>query len=281
MSAAPGLPRFVRLLLALGAGGGPAAAEYAARLADLFEIPLDALYIEDEELLAVAGLPFVREVSWLGLRRPLLDPAGLERELRRQAVRLERQLRSALAGGRVPCRFEVVRGRTAVALGGALRPGDLLVLSRELGPVTGPGRLGSGVRAVLEGAWSALLLLDEVLPVPSGPVTTWYDASPAGERSLTLALRLAQGQGRRLRVLLPAAATAVEMAELRRRVRPEATVPTELIRLSPAADPLAQLAALRGGLLVLADRSLALSGARLEELLWRSRTPLLLFRMPG
>jgi hypothetical protein len=51
--------------------------------------------------------------------------------------------------------------------------------------------------------------------------------------------------------------------------------------LAPAADTLAAIASLRGGLLVLPAPPLGLTGVRLEQLLRRVRTPLLLLRMAG
>ena len=274
---APAPPAFARLLLALGATGGRASVEFSAHLAGLLRIPMDTLFIEDEELLGVAALPVAREISRLGVMMPGLDLGRMERELRRQATRLEQLARRCQASG-VESRFRVVRGRTAVELSGALRPGDCLVLSRELGPMTGPGGVGSAVRSVLTAAWSALLLMDEHLPVPASPVTTWYDGSPASEVALLLAQRLAQASGQRLHVMLPAAGAAGR--ELRRRAQRHAAGAVFSV-LAPAADTLAAIASFRSGLLVLPAPPLGLTGARLEQLLRRVRTPLLLLRMAG
>lgn len=275
---APAPPPFARLLLALGATGGRAAVEFSAHLAGLLRIPMDTLFIEDEELLSVAALPVAREISRLGVMMPGLDLGRMERELRRQATRLEQLARRCQASGGLESRFRVVRGQTAVELRGALRPGDCLVLSRELGPMTGPGGVGSAVQSVLTAAWSALLLMDENLPLPASPVTTWYDGSPASEVALLLAQRLAQARGQRLHVMLPAAGATGRELHLRAQRHAAGAVCSVL---APAADTLAAIASLRGGLLVLPAPPLGLTGARLEQLLRLVRTPLLLLRMAG
>jgi hypothetical protein len=270
---------FARLLLALGAGGGRVSVEFAARLSSQLALPLDALFIEDEELLAVAALPVTREVSRLGFTLPRFEPARLERDLRRHAARLERELQAVLGGAATRHRFEVVRGRTEVSLGQALRPGDLLVLSREFGPFSGPGRLGSAVRTALDAHWSGLLLMDETTPPLPGPVVAWYDSSPASERVLRLAHRLAAAQGRPMRVLLPAAGDPrPSESELQQLALAFAVPVPQLQRLSHADELSTQLTALRAGLLVLPDRVAEATGMPLEQFLSRLRVPLVLLR---
>jgi hypothetical protein len=272
---------FERLLLALGASGGPASLEFSASIAALLQIPMEALFIEDEELLGMAALPVAREVSRLGVTLPGFDLSRLERDLRRQAVRLERLARDFLARGGIEGRFKVVRGRTAVALAGALQPGDLLVLSRELGPLMGPGGIGSTVRASMSTAWSALLLPDSVAPIIPGPVTTWFDRSPSSEQALRLAERLSAGQGGRLRIILPSIEDASAAGLLLRAAGPRTAGRLDFSRLAPGEDPLERIAAIRSGLLVLPAPALGLDGPRLDRLLLRIRTPLLLFRSAG
>lgn len=269
---------FERLLLALGATAGAASVEFSASIAALLHIPMEALFIEDEELLATAALPVAREVSRLGVALPALDLSRLERDLRRQADRLERLASGLRARGGIDGRFKVVRGPTSAALTGALRPGDLLVLSRELGPLTGPGGVGSTVRVMIAAAWSALLLPDAAAPIIPGPITTWFDQSPSSEQALRLAERLSSGQGRRLRVLLPSAEDAAAAVILLRASGQTAARLPDLSRLYPGEDPLEHLAAIRSGLLVVPGPALGLDGPRLERLLLRTRTPLLLLR---
>lgn len=276
MNAPQAPPPFARLLLALGATGGRTSVEFSASLAGLLQIPMDTMFIEDEELLAMAALPVAREISRLGVSMAGFDLQRMERELRRQANRLEQLARSCQVASRIECRFQVVRGRTAAELSGALRPGDCLALSRELGPVTGPGGIGRAVQSVLSADWSALLILGENLPILPGPVTTWYDSGAPSEAALLLAQRLSQARGQPLHVLLPATgATGRELRLQARRLAARA----HFSMLSGAADSLPEIGAVRGGLLVLPAPPLGLTGARLEQLLRRVRTPLLLLRM--
>lgn len=274
-------PPFSRILLALSSAGSGPSLEFSARLAVALEIPLEALFIEDEDLLAVAALPFTRETTRLGRVLPIFDPTRLECDFRRDATYLRRLAQRCLAAGSVEWHFRTIRGQTARALAGAAEPGDLLALPRGLGPLTGRGRLSSAVRAALEGDWAALLLLDETLPIPPGPIAVYFDGSLEAVKALALAQRLSRHYERPLNALLPSG-SPTETHELQRTLLgmlPAAT-PVNVIVLQPASGrtPLDQLARARAGLLVLADRPLSLSGARLDTFLQLCRAPLLLLR---
>lgn len=257
---------FRRLLLALDSGGSPATVELSARLAALLGVPLEAFFVEDEELLGIAGLPVSREVSWLGL--PAAEPGirDLELAMRRRAARFRRLVEAALGG--TAAHFEIVRAPTDAALRGALRPGDFLVMSRQFGPLAGRGGLGRAVSLALEAGWSALLLLDQARAMCPGPVTAWYDGSPAGEAAVALARRFADLQGRPLRVLAPSTLAV-----------PAGAMQGALIQLLPSArDPLLELGRTASALLVLPATAHAPTGARWLEVLEKVRTPLLLLR---
>jgi hypothetical protein len=79
--------------------------------------------------MALATLPFAREIGYPLPARRELDPALMERGLRAQARRVERVLASLLAGVAVNWTFGVVRGRVDVELGAIAGEDDLAVLS--------------------------------------------------------------------------------------------------------------------------------------------------------
>lgn len=168
-----------RVLLALGAPTtGRPAVETGVDLAAALGAALDALFVEDTNLLRLGALPLAVETSALtGARRALVE-GDIERALRVEAARLERVLAQAAQRQQVPWSFATTRGKLlAEALA---READLIVLgasARAMGPAREP-------RA-------------------QGPVTAVFDASPEAARTLAATTRLARSLARSLLILVP------------------------------------------------------------------------------
>jgi len=171
-----------RILLALDATvGAEAAVRAAAELAAAMRASLEALFVEDTNLLRLAGLPFAREVGFHSAAGRPLALEDLVRALRTQAARTEQMLRLAARQLQVECSFRVARGRVlAAALSQSARP-DLLVLGRTARrPYRRPRPAGG---------------LPSVLAV--------FDGSSRGYRALGAAVVLAARTGRKALVLVP------------------------------------------------------------------------------
>ena len=94
------------------------AIDTAARLAARWRVRLHGVFIEDEELIGFAGLPFARQVTLATGLEPLTK-GHIEDHFRAFAERLQRELAAAAARHGVEWSFEVVRGPlAAAALGG-------------------------------------------------------------------------------------------------------------------------------------------------------------------
>lgn len=146
---------------------------------------LRALFIEDANLLRLAGLPFAREVGLVSAVDRLLCTEQVERALRTQASRAERLLAEVFGESGTPFSFQVVRGTVlAVAIEWAPEA-DVLVLG-DAGAQRLPVPRGVRPRAApsarvprkRNGGAPLLLLL--------------ADDSPAAGRALQLAAELAQ-----------------------------------------------------------------------------------------
>lgn len=116
-----------RLLLTLGcAACDPAALAAAVRAAEALGARLAVRFVEDEELLHWAALPFTREVTFGSARPREFDVAAMERSLRAAAdaarLRLER-----LVGDARRFSFEVRRGAPALELRSALGEADVVI----------------------------------------------------------------------------------------------------------------------------------------------------------
>jgi hypothetical protein len=107
------------------------AIDTAARLAARWRVPLHSVFIEDEELIGLAGLPFARQVT-LGTGLEPLTKDHIEDHFRAFAERAQRELGAAADRHSVKWSFEVARGPLApdtlggehdfVVAGAATRP---------------------------------------------------------------------------------------------------------------------------------------------------------------
>jgi hypothetical protein len=94
------------------------AIDTAARLAARWRVPLHGVFVEDEELIGLAGLPFARQVTLATGLEPLTKD-HVEDHFRAFAARLRGELAAAAARYGVAWSFEVMRGPlAAAALGG-------------------------------------------------------------------------------------------------------------------------------------------------------------------
>src|SRR5512145_2467442 len=101
-----------RILLALDASArGLAAMRAASELAAGLRAELDALFVEDTNLLRLAALPFAREVGFSSASGRPLAFEDLERTLRAQAAGIQRLLDEAAQRLHLQFRFNVARGR--------------------------------------------------------------------------------------------------------------------------------------------------------------------------
>lgn len=127
---------------------GRAALETAAEIAERLGAELVGLFVEDVELLHLAGLPFAREIGFPSATTRSLDVAAMERSLRSLANEARRAL--AEIAGRAPLRwsFRVTRGSTLAELLAAAAEADVLVTRAPEAERT-ILRLGGGIPGVV------------------------------------------------------------------------------------------------------------------------------------
>jgi hypothetical protein len=169
-----------RVLVALGASiPSRPAVETGVGLAAAVGAALEALFVEDANLLRLGALPFASEISALTGAWRALAVGEMERALRVEASRLEELLAASATREKVPWSFAVTRGELFAEV--MMRQADLIVL-------------GAPVRSTVpiqEAGWS-------------GPVTALFDASPEALRALAAATPLARALARKLLILVPA-----------------------------------------------------------------------------
>lgn len=108
----------------------PLTLELAAALAVAEQAALHGLFVEDEDLLNVAGLPFSQEITRLGGQARQLDDQKLQRTLNRFGGEFRRILESQCDRLALAWSYSTVRGRRlALELGEAV-DADILVIAQ-------------------------------------------------------------------------------------------------------------------------------------------------------
>lgn len=177
-----GLDASPQSLDALAAG-----AALAARLGAV----LEALFVEDEDLLRLAALPFAGLVRGAAGRAEPLDRARAEAAMRTLAAQAREALERSAARHALEARFRVARGRVSAELLAAAQGADALVLGAAgHGGGARRGAFGATARATLARAGAPVLLVARE-PPPSGRVVAVDDGTPAAGRSLAVARQLA------------------------------------------------------------------------------------------
>jgi hypothetical protein len=189
------------------------AIDTAVRLAARTGAPLHGLFIEDQDLLCLAGLPFACQVT-IGRGAEKLSSRDIALQLRAEAERARRELISAARRHRIECTFEIVRGEIVQDASGRLTAGvsehDLVVAGGLARPVAGHFRIGPRWRP-LQRIMAGPLLLARTLWTAPGPVVTLLrDRDAAAARLFDTAARIAAATDSALAVLCasPLAAAA-------------------------------------------------------------------------
>ncbi len=239
-----------RILLALDASPGSLSAlEAAVDMAARIEAELSGVFVEDEDLMRLAESPFARQILYPSATQAATSRASVEREMKLQAQRARETLANAAQRAHIRWSFRTVRGKVTPELLAAAEEGDLL-----------------------------LLLATRRVRLRDISVAVYYDNSPAANRALLTATRLA-GAGRgNLTVLL--AVPDAERPALRHQADAQLQttgVTVRYRRMAPRNQTslLDALHGVRAGLLVMPSRAPFDDPAALEKLLRKIETPVL------
>lgn len=229
------------------------------RLAQRLGAELEGVFVEDSDLLRLAGLSFLQELRPTSMRSERVNAGRMEQELRAMARRAERALAEQARHQGVTYRFRTWRGSVERELLNTMQA-DVLALMR----------LGTVMRQ----------------PPPRRRrevVTTVFDGSEEASRALATAADLAADSDRiALQVLLPSGG-GVDTGALRRQAAallpdPPGEVTYDALNLTSLAE---LIDALRGGgssALVLQRDNRLLRDAPLRDYLARIQCPLFLVR---
>lgn len=191
-----------RILVALDASTHSLAAlEAAAELAASMRAELIGLYVEDENLVHLAGLPFASEVSSHSATSRPVSSSDMEAALRLQAQQARQALEAAATKAKARWSFQVVRGQVTASIISKALEADLLAMGRIGRPLSSLSRLGSSARAAMVDTDRPVLVLEHGSHLHY-PVLATYDGSDAARQALRAAAQLAQSSSNNLNVLL-------------------------------------------------------------------------------
>ena len=184
-----------------------AAVEAVVDLAARLDAELEALFVEDTNLLRLAELPFVRQFNHRGGGGRPLDPAVVEAELRALAAAAERRVAVAATARRIRWSFRRARGALPGEVAAAAAEASLIVLETSSRPLGSLPRLASAARLVVERTTGPVLLLPPDAAI-GPPVSLVYQGAAASRRAALTAAQLAARYGVAPDLLLPAATPA-------------------------------------------------------------------------
>jgi nucleotide-binding universal stress UspA family protein len=188
-----------RVVVTLDAASeNPAAIDTAARLAARAKAPLHGIFVEDEDLLRLASLPFARQIT-LGAGAEPFTAEQIELHLQAAAERARRDLQAVATRHAVEFSFEIVRGASEIVLSGVTER-DLVVAGALTRPIAGNFRVECRWWSSIEVATGPYLLTrggwDEVGSV----VILLRDRGPTSVRLLEAAAQAAEARGGALTV---------------------------------------------------------------------------------
>jgi nucleotide-binding universal stress UspA family protein len=179
--------RFRRILVALDASRqSQTALEAAAEMAERMQAELEAMFVEDIDLLHLAELPFSHEIGFTSASRRLLDSTAMARALRIRASEARAMLESIAAKHKITSTFRVARGKVLEELLAATETVDMVAVGTR-GHKLGRGKqVGSTYSGVLQSCRCSVLVLQENI-APGDAIVVLFDGSDASIRALELA----------------------------------------------------------------------------------------------
>lgn len=193
-----------RILVALDASAvNRSVLQAATTLAVNLDAELNALFIEDINLLRLAELPFAREIVYGSDTGRGINVADMERSMLMQTKRLRELVGTIAQQSRLRIAFDVERGDIASAICNASRQTDLLIIGKNSQLLRQSLKVGTIAQALLSSTHCNLMVLQHGATIER-PVVVTFDGSDVSLTAVLLASRLARQDHNVLIVLFPA-----------------------------------------------------------------------------
>lgn len=207
--------------------------DLAAELAELLHLDLFGLFLADESVLSLAGLPFAREFRPSGGGWQPINVERISIELELEIRRAKRRFSEAVRARRTAASFQILKASTADALRSVCQAGDIVIIAEPANfAVWASHPLCFLVEAARQSA-SAVLLVPRRIARQHGAVVA-IAAGPE-DPSIDVAAMIAVAAKEELVVI--DAGTAAAQTELSRRSVQGATVERRSADASRLVDP--------------------------------------------
>jgi len=180
---------FKRLILSLSPGSGATATGFAVDLADLLQLDLLGLFLDDPSLRHLAGIPFARELRLPGGGWRPLQREQVTREAELAARHAERDFAEAARRLATRFQFEVRRDPVAQAIRALSQTSDILLIAE---PPSAVEQVSQQFQWLTEAAFhspAAVLLVPTRLIRSTGPIVAI--ATHAEDRGVETAAAIA------------------------------------------------------------------------------------------
>ena len=161
---------FKRLILGLQPSASDRAMRFAVEMAELLDLDLLGLFLEDGSLRELAGIPFAREFRPLGGGWQPFDLDRLAHDLEIAARGVERLFTSAVKDLARRSQFEVIRGPVREALISTSGTSDIVMIVE---PASAAERISAQFSTLIEAAFrsaAAVLLVPPRIVRNAGPI---------------------------------------------------------------------------------------------------------------
>jgi hypothetical protein len=174
----------------------------AFRIAQAFRSEIESLFVEDQQLLELAGFPFAREISLSGRRTRALSREDMARELRLMAHAISRQVERRAQAAEIPMRRRIVCDDPVAALAAACAengPWNVVALADPFMPGD-----GDALRLIFDSvtATTGIVIVGPQAKRSEGAVVAVIEDMGHLEPMVRSALRLLREEGEEITVLL-------------------------------------------------------------------------------
>ncbi|MGD8785732.1 MAG: universal stress protein [Thioalkalispiraceae bacterium] len=251
----------------------------ATLMANRLNAQLNAMFVEDINLLRLAELPFVREMVYGTAKGRQINPVEMERALRAQTTRLRELVETIAEQQNIKIKFDVLRGDIAPELCSASKQVDLLIVGKSAETFRRSQKIGSVTKTILTSASCSILILQNNAAIER-PVAVLFTGSETSRKALQFGFQLAQHDHNNLVVIFPAVAKG-EYSRLQKEVSKltqdfDVTVPVVSLPVNSAESLLEVLADSGSRVLVLESRQEVLDESQTQLLIEQNAVPVVL-----